>query len=206
MDGSVLAFLNCTDGPYWPTLMVHTVPYCPTSGFPLNLVSLDFHSWGFLWYHGYYARKATKNVFELEWLFLQIDKQFAPFSELYYNFPCFSEFTTKLHLSSSVLLSVYCLYISFSCSLSCPPPPPPPPSSSPHPLPPYVSPTSPGSPCPPSLYSLSSASSPSPPTPHPSLSSAYSPATLFFFLLLLLPFLPWIAWYEYSLQPGCLFG
>ena len=40
--------------------MVHTVPYCPTSGFQLNLVSLDFHSRGFLWYHGYYARKATK--------------------------------------------------------------------------------------------------------------------------------------------------
>ena len=41
--------------------MVHTVPYYPTSGFPLNLVSLDCHSWGFLWYHGYYVRKATKN-------------------------------------------------------------------------------------------------------------------------------------------------
>ena len=40
--------------------MVHTVPYCPTSGFPLNLFSLDFHSWRFLWYHGYYARKATQ--------------------------------------------------------------------------------------------------------------------------------------------------
>ena len=26
------------------------VPYCPTSGFPLNLVSLDFQSWGFLWW------------------------------------------------------------------------------------------------------------------------------------------------------------
>ena len=41
--------------------MVHTVPYCPTSGFPLNLVSLAFHSRGFLWYHGYHARKAAKN-------------------------------------------------------------------------------------------------------------------------------------------------
>ena len=27
---------------------------------PLNLVLLDFHSRGFLWYHGYYARKAKK--------------------------------------------------------------------------------------------------------------------------------------------------
>ena len=56
-DGSVLAFLNCTDG----SVLTHlNSVYCPSSGFPLNLVSLDFHSWGFFWYHGYYARKATK--------------------------------------------------------------------------------------------------------------------------------------------------
>ena len=28
--------------------MVHTVLYGPTSGFPLNLLSQDFHSWGIL--------------------------------------------------------------------------------------------------------------------------------------------------------------
>ena len=56
-DGSVLAFLNCTDG----SVLTHLNGSYGSSGFPLNLVSLDCHSRGFLWYHGYYVRKATKN-------------------------------------------------------------------------------------------------------------------------------------------------
>ena len=61
MDGFVLAFLKYIDSSVLAHLLVHTVPYGPTSGFPLNLVPQDFHSREFLEYHGYYERKATKN-------------------------------------------------------------------------------------------------------------------------------------------------
>ena len=50
MDSFVLAFLKCMD-----------CSKGPTSGFQLNLLSLDFYSRGILVYHGYYARKAKKS-------------------------------------------------------------------------------------------------------------------------------------------------
>ena len=50
--------------------MVHTVPYCPTSGFPLNLVSLDFHSRDFLGTMAIMQEKQQKTVFEIEWVIM----------------------------------------------------------------------------------------------------------------------------------------
>ena len=40
--------------------MVRTVLFNPTLGFSLNLLILDFHSWGVPVYYSYHARKATK--------------------------------------------------------------------------------------------------------------------------------------------------
>ena len=41
--------------------MVHTGPFDPTTGFPLNFLPLDFPSWGLPVYTSYYARKAKKH-------------------------------------------------------------------------------------------------------------------------------------------------
>ena len=61
MAGSVLAFLKCTDGSVWTYLNDTYVPYGTTLGFPLNLLPLDFHSWGILVYHDLYEIKATQS-------------------------------------------------------------------------------------------------------------------------------------------------
>ena len=60
MDGSVLAFLKCTDGSVWTHLNGTYGSVWSHRSFRLNLLPLDFHSWGILVYDSYYARKATK--------------------------------------------------------------------------------------------------------------------------------------------------
>ena len=50
--------------------MVHTIPYCPTSGFPLNHLSLNFGSQGILLIIAIMQQKQQNHLFEIEWTYL----------------------------------------------------------------------------------------------------------------------------------------
>ena len=68
--------------------MVHIVTYCPTSGFSLNLVSLDIRSRGFFDTMAIIQEKQQKTVFEIECSFYLMDPlDLISVSEISVKFP-----------------------------------------------------------------------------------------------------------------------